>query len=435
MKRVVLFLILPLVLATSCKKEVAINYMTNQKALEYFKSVEAYCNSEIAQLWGVNLYGPVLIVNPDTREIYSNFQDAEGLLKPKDGIFVGTYPKESIDPILALEYGGTQYGMVRLRRSEDPNLIQERMVHALFHCFQANNKLDYRGSDTSHLSEHTARLWVKLEWKALNRAIRTSGETRVQAIRDALIFRSARREMYPEYVLHENHFEIFEGLTTFTYSLICNESYEAYVRKLLNYYDRIYNGSSYTLSWGFLNGALYGHLLYESDFDFTTLVAKDFDLGQIIGEVYNITLPEISRDVAGSLAINYDIDGINREEADREMVRKENIRKKVAKYTEKPVIYIDLESPYFSYEPDEVDLVDSIGIIYNTLRVTDNWGRISVDDGGCLVSPNLDFLRVPARNIETDKNHIIGEGWHLILNDSWELVPYEENYIVRKLIP
>jgi hypothetical protein len=192
---------------------------------------------------------------------------------------------------------------------------------------------------------------------------------------------------------------------------------------------------SYTLSWGFLSGALYGHLLYEADFDFTSLLEKDFDLGALTGERYEIDLPEISRDVAGSLAINYDIDAINREEQEKESIVMERLHRKVSKFVDKPVIFIDLESPYFSYEPEDMELADSLGIIYNTLRVTDNWGRISVDDGGCLVSPNLDFLRVPAKNIKIEKNHITGDGWHLVLNNSWELGTLNDNYIVKKLIP
>jgi len=38
-------------------------------------------------------------------------------------------------------------------------------------------------------------------------------------------------------------------------------------------------------------------------------------------------------------------------------------------------------------------------------------------------------------SFKADKNHISGEGWHLILNNDWELVPVEQNYFVRKLMP
>jgi len=107
----------------------------------------------------------------------------------------------------------------------------------------------------------------------------------------------------------------------------------------------------------------------------------------------------------------------------------------VSKYIDRPVVYLELESPNFSFEPGDMTPVDTLGTIYNTLRVSDNWGKIVVDEGGCLVSPGLEFIRVPAKNINTDKNHISGDGWQIILNDSWELAKYDENYIIKKLLP
>jgi hypothetical protein len=69
------------------------------------------------------------------------------------------------------------------------------------------------------------------------------------------------------------------------------------------------------------------------------------------------------------------------------------------------------------------------------MRVSDNWGKLTVDEGGCLVSNNLKYLRITAKGFKTDKNHVYGEGWHIILNSDWELVPVQENYFVRKLMP
>ena len=47
------------------------------------------------------------------------------------------------------------------------------------------------------MDEKEARLWIKLEWKALRKALNTEGEEQQIAIRDALIFRGSNRELYP----------------------------------------------------------------------------------------------------------------------------------------------------------------------------------------------------------------------------------------------
>ena len=281
-QKIILIFFLSLYILSGCKEETRIDYMNTEKAAGYFTSIEELCNSEKAQLWGTNLYGPLMLVNPETRQIYANQQDAEGLLKPKEGMFVGNYPKEWMINIIATDLGGTQYAIVPLYgRSEDSYRIHTTAIHALFHCYQNNKQIDTRDIDVKHLNERTARLWVKLEWKALLRAIRTSGDIRRQALRDALVFRSARREMYPKYIVSENQFENYEGLTSFTYTFICNETQDEYVRHLLNDFERIYAYKSYLHSWGFINGGLYSHLLYESGFDFTSINDRDVDLGEL----------------------------------------------------------------------------------------------------------------------------------------------------------
>ena len=69
------------------------------------------------------------------------------------------------------------------------------------------------------------------------------------------------------------------------------------------------------------------------------------------------------------------------------------------------------------------------------MRVSDNWGKLTVDKGGCLVSNNFKYLRITAKGFKTDKTHITGDGWILILNNNWELVLLDQNYFVRKLMP
>jgi hypothetical protein len=429
------FLIICVLIISGCNNENNIEYFTAEKASYYFKEVEKICNSDEGVLWGENLYGPIIIVDRTTRKLYSNVQDADGLLKPKDGIFIGTYPKEQVISNLAVTYGNTLFSMARLPQTENEYRIKTRCIHGLFHCYQINKGIDNPDYNTNHLDEKTARLWLKMEWKALEKAIRTSGEDRQQAVRDALVFRTARREIFPSAILEENKFENHEGLASFTYLLLCNDNHSDFTKAILESLHRNYDFRSVARSYGFFHGSLYAYLLHEKGFDFSQIESRDFDLGSFAKETYNITLPDICRDVAGSLAINYDIDRVKVEEREREEDLKKDLRKRISQYTERPVVFLELESPNFSFEPDDVDPVDSLGVVYESLSVTDNWGKLAVDFGGCLVSSNLKFMRVPAKNVETDRNHITGDGWHIYLNDTWEMVSRDENYFIRKLIP
>jgi len=431
----VIYLILLFTLLEGCKREAGIDYFTSDKAAIYFSKVEEICNQDNGDLWGENLYGPILIVDYNSRRVYSNVPDADGILKSKDGIYTGLYPREEVISNYAVYFGNTLFAMAPLPREEDPYRIITRCLHGLFHCFQIRNDLNLADYNTSHMDEKTARLYIKLEWKALERAIRTLGETRQQAIRDALVFRTARREMYPSFKEDENKFEFHEGLTTFTYSFLGSDDHNSYTKHILENLHRLYAVRSYARSFGFTSGSLYAYLLNEEGFDFKTIKDPMADLGELTREAYVISLPEISRDIAGSLAFNYDLDVIQVEEKESEEATRDRLRKRIVQYTEKPVVFLELESPNFSFEPEDIDPVDSLGVIYQSLRVSDNWGKLSIDEGGCLVSNNLKFMRVPAREIKTDKNHISGDGWQLILDSNWEMVKVEENFYIQKLLP
>lgn len=434
MKRWIFFaLVLTLI---SCKGKNNETYFTPEKALQNFKDIEGICNRDSGKLWGQNLYGPIMFVERVTRRIVANQADNEGILKLKDGVWVGLYPKELILSNAPVKFGGTQFSMTPLPQvEEDEYKTKTRAIHSLFHRFQENEGIRSSAFNVTNMDEREARLLMKLEWKALRKSINTTGEERQLAIRDALIFRGSNRELYHKYADAENRFETYEGLATFTYTKLCTNSPEEFKSKLFENLDRIYSMQSYARSYGFIHGALYASLLYDKGFEMKKIDSVNFDLGNAVKELYKIELPAICRDVAGSLAVNYDIETINKEEEKRDSDIRENIHSQISIFTEKPVVFIELESPSFDFEPEDVHSLDTLGTLYNSMRVSDNWGKLTVDKGGCLVSNNMKFIRITAKAFKADKNHISGEGWHMILNNDWEMVPVEQNYYVRRLIP
>jgi hypothetical protein len=431
MKR--LIIIAALIVLSSCNREEGLEWFSVQKASEYFKSVEEICNKDGGSLWGENLYGPVMFVDDRSREIYANVADTNGTLKAREGIFTGVLPKERLITNDMIEFGGVRYAMVPLPETEDRYRISARTVHSLFHCYQERHDLKASTFNTRHLNDKNSRFYLKLEWKALTNAIGATGEARKQAIRDALIFRGARRELLPEATTDENKFENYEGLATFTYIKLCTEDIDELRGRILEFLDRIYKNTSYASGYGFVHGALYATLLNDKEFDFRQIQQSDFDLGKAAREAYGVILPEVCRDVAGSLAVNYDIQAIRTEESEREAMINERTGKIIATFFEKPVVTVTMESPNFSYEPEDINFLDSLGTLYERLRVSDNWGRLTVDDGAALLANDLHTLRISARDMAIDRNHISGAGWHLVLNDGWQAVTGENgSYAVRK---
>ncbi|HBC79576.1 MAG TPA: hypothetical protein DEO60_06255 [Bacteroidales bacterium] len=424
-----------LVLLAGCKEKSQETYFTPEKAAKCFKDIEDACKRDGGNLWGKNLYGPLIFIDRTSRKIISNQQDNDGLLKLKDGIYTGLYPRERIITTTSVTFGGTLFGMAPLPIEEDNYRTMTRGIHALFHSFQQTEGVYPENFNNIIMDEKDARLWIKLEWKALKKAIGSQGEEQTLAVRDALIFRGSNHESYPKYAEQGTRFETYEGLATFTFTLLTSESPADYRKRLFENLDRISSFQSYARSYGSIHGALYATLLYYKGFDFKTIKSDTVDLGNLVRKLYNIELPVNCRDVAGSIALHYNVEEINQEEEKRLQEIRERLNNQVSVFTEKPVVLLELESPYFDFEPENVHFLDTLGTLYNTLRVSDNWGKLTVDKGDCLVSNNYKFLRITAKGLKTDKNHINGEGWQIILNDGWEIRESGHNYYIRKPMP
>ena len=277
------WIILPvLIFLFSCKGKQPESYFTPEKAIQYFKKVEDACNKDNGKLWGKNLYGPVIFIDRSTRRIIANFPDNEGLLKEKDGVYIGTYPKDLILYNGAVIFGGKLFGMAPLPEPEDEYRIINRAIHGLFHRYQEMIGFTSSGYPAMNLDEKNARLMIKLEYKALKKALNSQGEEQELAIRDALVFRGSNREFYQKYVKEENKFETNEGLATFTYTLLATNTPEEFDRRLLENLDRIYSAQSYSRSYGPTDAALYATLLYMRGFDFTKIKSEDVDLGELV---------------------------------------------------------------------------------------------------------------------------------------------------------
>lgn len=433
MKKWIIFPII--IFLAGCKGNQDNSFFTNEKAAAYFGKIENACNSDSGKLWGTNLYGPLMFVDRNSRRIIANEPDNEGLLKEKDGVYTGTYPKELLIYTSAADYGGKFFSMTLMPAEEDEYKIVSRAIHSLFHRYENLNGFSPSVFDTRNMDEKNARLWIKLEWKALRKAISSEGQEQQLAIRDALIFRGSNHELYQKFAADEIRFESYEGLATFTYILLSTNSHQEFLERLFQYLDRIYSSQSYTRTYGQIHGALYATLLFEKGFDFSSSKPLDTDLGALVKDVYMIDLPEVCRDIAGSLSVNYDIETIYKEEKQRDMDIEERFNKFISTYTEKPVVLLELESPSFDFEPEDIHPLDTLGTLYSAMRISDNWGKLVVENGGCLVANNLKSLRVTAKSVKQDKNKISGEGWHLILNDNWDMTAVGENYFVHRLMP
>jgi hypothetical protein len=98
----------------------------------------------------------------------------------------------------------------------DADARQQVMLHGLFHRIQPELGLITEDGINEHLHTLEGRIWLQLEWRALRRAVESSGSDRAEAIADALAFRRERRLRFPGAAENERRDEIREGLASYT---------------------------------------------------------------------------------------------------------------------------------------------------------------------------------------------------------------------------
>src|SRR3954453_7593363 len=102
-------------------------------AAQYFQQLKETSDRDGGKTWGVALYGPMLLVDRDTRVVVANQADLEHKLTPKDGIFVGKLPSEINVANYALDWAGVHWTMVIWPVSDFRQPRERLLLHESFH--------------------------------------------------------------------------------------------------------------------------------------------------------------------------------------------------------------------------------------------------------------------------------------------------------------
>jgi hypothetical protein len=113
---------------------------------------------------------------------------------------------------------------------------------------------------------------------------------------------------------------------------------------------------------------------------------------------------------------------MRREETTRETRRKSRQVELRKRFVQGPVLELPLSDMKLGFDPRQVESMDSVGIVYGNLRLTDTWGVLQCDASGGLISFDWHRLIVPAP-ADTAGRRLTGPGWVLELAPEWRIVP------------
>jgi hypothetical protein len=383
-----------------------------------FARADVLCKREAGRLWGHSLCGPILLVDPRTRQVIASRADAEGRLHPDGNTFAGTLPADQNASFTAFEWAGVRWTQLLWPLPGDAAQQDVLLAHELFHRIQPELPIAApEGADNAHLDSADGRYYLQLEWRALARALQDADDgQRREAIADALGFRAARYGLFPQAESAETALELNEGLAEYTGVVAgtasAAERTAAAVRDLR---DRTAD-ASFVRSFAYASGPAYGLLLDALAPGWRTRLGDGLNLAWMLRDAAKIA--PTSAAALPAAASRYEGTALRAAEDARELARLERLRANRALFVAGPVVTLPLVHVKVQFDPRTLQPLDDLGTVYPTLRVADDWGVLEAGEGALLLS-DWSAVVVAAPRGETAPS--AGQGWHLALAPGWHL--------------
>ena len=427
------FLFAALVIA-SCVIDLLGQANSPSKLSEYFKEVSKTTFTHHA-LWNVDLYGPILLVDPKTRDVFANEKDSSGVLTPGSGIFTGTFPHNINVANTSIRWNGKRWAMILLPLPTGRNERLSLITHELFHCVQPTLELNTINADNNHLDKKHGRIYLRLELEALREAIQSSTlEVASPHVINAMMFRELRHQMYPDADSTENMLELNEGLAEYTGLIMSERSQKQMVEHLMKSIREFQQNKTFVRSFAYQTIPLYGFLTRKFIREFWNRdITRQTNLTSYFMRSFNVKIPIDIETYTSKVWINYNGAQISKEEQMREEDYVRFINEMTIKFIKNPHLEILLERMNVSFDPGNLIPLENYGTIYPNLRITDNWGVLTVEDGALL---SADWSKVILTVPEVTNNHTVrGKGWTLELNSDRYIIIHDEtssNYYLKK---
>ena len=385
-------------------------------------------------LWNIDLYGPILLVDPRSRDLYSNERDSAGVLVQESGLFIGKLPKEINIANTSIRWNGKRWAMILLPLSENRIERLNLITHELFHRAQPELKFRSINADNNHLDKKQGRIYLRLELEALQKALESPGREGLPHIISAMRFRKLRHQIYPDADSTENLLELNEGLAEYTGIIMSGRTQEQMTEHLVKSLVGFQQNKTFVRSFAYQTTPVYGYLTHKLvNKNWNQDITMQTNLTEYFITQFKINIPSDLNTFASRASANYNGELIRQEEQQREDNNLKLINEMTLKFIKSPHLEIGFERMNISFDPRNLIPLENYGTVYPNLRITDNWGILTVEDGALL---SADWSKVVVTVPQENSNgKVKGKGWTLELNvDRYHIVRDEtsSNYYLKK---
>ena len=395
-----------------CHALPAVAQVDQQRAQEYFGEAQALCERDGGRLWGVSICAPMVIGDARTKTFATSRPPSDAPLPPLIGLLNGP-----------IQWGDTMWAAITWDTiaNSPASSRGELLLHESFHIVQRSQGIavpdrarirpDTR-TENEHLDAIDGRYWLRLEWRALARALRESGESRTQAVGEALAFRQARHTRYPDNVVGEYAVDMNEGLASYTATVLAAPSKSDAVTRGLELLAEGEQMESFVRTFAYKSGPAYGLLLDDASPGWPRRMGVSDEPAVLLMRVLRV---EPFRDAVAAAA-RYGGAELRAAEEQREQQRQARIAELRRRFVDGPVLVMPGGGRGLSNSLGAVVIPDVGTVYFHAYRMNGEWGTLEADKG-VLVSSDGRTRRLPEPVRREDT--ISGDGWTFRPASGW----------------
>jgi hypothetical protein len=386
-----------------CLVKPAAAQVDQQRAEAYFKEAATLCQRDGGRLWGVSLCGPMVFADARTQTLATN------------------QPRPTEEPSRALgfanapiDWGGSRWAAYIWDFTTSFGDARARgilLLHELFHRIQPELGLITPTGRNAHLDTLEGRVWLRLEWRALARALGQSGEDRKRALSDAAAFRLTRRSQFADAAENERVEEIREGLAQYTGTVATAASQAEAVASALEQLAAAEQHETF-LQQAYTTGVAYGILLDTASPDWRRRVRSDSDLGQMLMAALDVT-PVANAVEASARYGGAELRAAEQTRAEQRMALMRELRNR---FVDGPVLVVP-SGGGGTFNAVGATPIPGAGTVYVLpYRQSGAWGTLAATNGVLVGDDGTRRLPGPAR---IDGANVTGEGWTVTVATGW----------------
>jgi hypothetical protein len=304
----------------------------------------------------------------------------------------------------------------------DNDVLATLFWHEQWHCVQAVLGLSASEGDTAHLDGELGRMALRLEMRALAKALSANDDRDARPhVAAALRFRalrSAGSASGARLLAEEARVERNEGLAEYTGRRVAAAANGGnVVPALVESLAAADASPSFVRSAAYVTGPAYAMLLDRWSPHWRNGLSPASDLPGLLAKYLGTPITATGAERVGR---RYGMEEVRAQEQERAAIRAQRSAVYRERFLGSDAVRLPLSKPSASFDPRTLFPLGESGTVYTPLTVRDEWGELTAESGA-LLSKDWTLVTLGGGALAGGASNWTGPGWTLALSEGWQL--------------